>query len=50
MTGNKRVYTKQDLIGVREMIAYWTLRRDNAEKMVISFLYEEKVINENLRR
>jgi hypothetical protein len=36
----------QELYEVRELISYWRLRRDEAEKMVKSLLYEEKVIRQ----
>lgn len=42
--------TEEDLIHIRELITYWTIRRTEAEKMVRSLLHEEKVIMENLGR
>jgi len=39
----------QELYDVRELISYWRIRRDEAEKMVKSLLDEERAIQQRER-
>jgi len=40
----------QELYEIRELIAYWRIRRDRAEKMVKNLLDEERAVQQRSMR
>lgn len=40
--------TAEDLADIRELIMYWRIRRDEADKIVKSLLYDERIIQDHL--